>query len=240
MWLVLCGPNDLAALWAARGLEARGLKPLEIFTAEALAYNRRFVHSFTAPQPSVTIELADGREIHSAAVCGTLNRLQLVPSAHLRGANAADRQYAEQEIYALFLSWIYGLPGPVLNKPTPQGLSGAWRHLSEWIWLASQAGLSPLPYRQSDARAAPLPHAYPHSATRSIIVVKDTCFGPAAPSSVLAGCVRLAQLSGTSLLGVDFQITPTGNWIFTDATPLPDLRLGGEALLDTLSKKLRP
>src|ERR1051325_539259 len=98
MWLVLCGGNDLPALWAARGLRARGLQPLEIITPEALAYHRRFVHRLTASQPCVSLALSDGRVMNSAAVCGTLNRLQSVPSGHLRGANATDRQYAEQEL----------------------------------------------------------------------------------------------------------------------------------------------
>src|SRR5947208_1950032 len=146
MWLVLCGAHDLPALWAARGLESRGLHPLEIITPEVLAYNRRFVHRVAMSQRSVNIMLADGRVIDSEAICGTLNRLQLVPSEHLYGANATDRQYAQQELHALFLSWLTGLPGPVLNQPTPQGLSGAWRHLSEWTWIAGQAGLSTLPF----------------------------------------------------------------------------------------------
>lgn len=239
MWLVLCGANDLPALWAARGLEARGLHPLEIVTAEVLAYNRRFVHRLATSQQSINVMLADGRVIDSATICGTLNRLQLVPFEHLHSANATDRQYAEQELYALFLSWLNGLPGPVLNQPTPQGLSGAWRHLSEWMWIAAQAGLSTMPYRQSDAHSALLPNALSRAATRSIIVVKDKCFGPIAPPTVTVGSVRLADLSKTSLLGVDFQITPTGDWIFMNATPLPDLRLGGEALLDVLANTLR-
>jgi hypothetical protein len=231
MWLVICEQNDFPALWAAKGLEARGLKPLEIITPEALAYSRRLVHSLTSSQASVILELADGRVINSTTVCGTLNRLQLVPSNHLRCASEGDRRYAEQELYALFLSWLYCLQGVVLNKSTPNGLSGAWLHLSEWIWLASRAGLSPFPYCQSETLAAPLPQ----SSTITIIVVKGTCCGPAAPSPVREGCLRLAKMCGTDLLGVDFQQTPSGNWRFINASPVPDLRLGGEALLDLLS-----
>jgi hypothetical protein len=239
MWLVLCGANDLPALWAARGLESRGLQPLEIITPEVLAYNRRFVHRVATSQRSISIMLADGRVIDSAAICGTLNRLQLVPSEHLHGANATDRQYAEQELHALFLSWLNVLPGPVLNRPTPQGLSGAWRHLSEWIWMAAQAGLSTMSYRQSDGHSELLSNATSRGPTRSIIVIKDNCSGPTAPPTVTAGSVRLAELTKTTLLGVEFQITPAGDWIFRNATSLPDLRLGGEALLDVLANALR-
>lgn len=237
MWLVLCAANDLVALWAARGLAARALQPLEIITAEALAYNLRFEHRISANRPSANITLADKRVLDSALIRGTLNRLQLVPSAHLRGASATDRQYAEQELYALTLSWLYGLPGRTLNRPTPQGLSGQWRHRSEWLWLAAQARLSIAPYQQSDLREAPAVPA--RSATHTLIIVKDICCGPPVPASVADGCVCLAQLSGTDLLGLDFHVTPAGDWIFTHATPLPDLRFGGAALLDALAGALQ-
>ncbi len=239
MWLVLCATNDLAALWAARGLGARGLQPLEIVTAEVLAYNQRFAHRLTAGQPEVQITLVDGRFINSATVRGTLNRLQFIPSAHLGRANATDRQYAEQELFALYLSWLHGLPGIMLNRPTPQGLSGPWRHPSEWVWLAAQAGLLTIPYQQSDWREAPGSEALARNSARTIIVVKNTCCGPTAPPPVAAGCLRLAQLSGTGLLGLDFHLASSGDWVFTSATPLPDLRLGGSVLLDALAKALQ-
>ena len=95
MWLVLCTSDDLPALWVARGLIARGLQPLEVVTAEALAYNQRFEHRLVAGRPSVNITLADGRVIDSKTVRGTFNRLNFIPGSHLR-ASSKDRQYAEQ------------------------------------------------------------------------------------------------------------------------------------------------
>ena len=236
MWLVLCPSDDLAALWVARGLTARGLHPLEVVTAEALAYNQRFEHRLIAGQPSVKITLADGRVVDSATVRGTLNRLHLIPGSHLR-ADSTDRQYAEQELYALYLSWLYALPGKMLNRPTPQGLCGSWRHPSEWVWLATQAGLSVAAYGQSELREAPQPHALP-VANRTVIVVEGLCCGAAAPEEVTKGCARLSELSATKLLGVDFQVTPDGEWIFSHATPLPNLRLGGDGLHNALARYL--
>jgi hypothetical protein len=239
MWLVLSHANDLAALWAARGLTGRGLQPLEIVTAEALAYNQCFEHRLTANQQSVSITLADGRVIDSASVRGTLNRLQLFPTEHLRGANTIDRQYAEQELFALSLSWLYCLPGRMLNRPTPQGLGGDWRHPSEWVRLAAQAGLSTMPYYQSDQFEAPAPADPASLTTRTLLVTGNKCCDSSAPAAVAAGCARLAQLSATGLMGIDFHLTKTGNWIFTGATAQPDLRLGGETLLDALADALQ-
>jgi hypothetical protein len=50
---------------------------------------------------------------------------------------------------------------------------------------------------------------------------------------------NLARLSHTSLLGLEFVLTPAGRWLFTNALPQPDLRLGGEPLLDDLARSLR-
>ena len=237
MWLVLCTTDDLSALWAARGLTARGLQPVEVVTAEALAYNRCFEHRLLGGRSSVKITLADGRVIDSATIRGTLNRLQVIPGSHLR-TNSKDRQYAEQELYALYLSWLYALPGKMLNRPTPQGLSGEWRHPSEWVWLANQAGLKTAPYGQSNFRAAPSLQQLPPAAVQTIIVVDGICCGAAAPREVMAGCSRLSGISATKLLGVDFEVTPDEDWIFSKATPFPDLRLGGDKLNDALAQAL--
>ena len=237
MWLVLCTTEDLPALWVARGLVARGLEPLEIVTAEALAYNERFEHRLTLGQASAKITLADGRIIDSGSVRGAINRLQIIPSAHL-SSNPKERLYAGQELFALYLSWIYALPGKILNRATPQGLGGAWRHPSDWVWLATQAGLPAARYGQSELSAAPLPHTLSHITDRTIIVVDGICCGAEAPKKIISGCLRLSELCETSLLGVDFHVTPEDEWIFSNATPFPDLRLGGDILRDALAESL--
>ena len=238
MWLVLCATNDIAALWAARGLIARGLQPLEIVTAESLSYNQSFAHRLSSGRFSVEIALADGRILDGSKIRGTLNRLQSIPCAHLRTAEVADRQYAQQELFALYLSWLNALPGVMVNRPTPGGLSGDWRHPSEFVWLAKRAGLSTTPYQQSESRAALPPYTPDPLTRRSVIVVGGESCASNASEEVSAGCVRLAELAATSLLGIDFNVTPDGDWIFSQATPLPDLRLGGDMLLDALARTL--
>jgi hypothetical protein len=238
MWLVLCTANDIAALTVARGLAARGLKPLEVISAEEIAYNLRFEHRLGTAESSVNITLADGRVINSATVRGTLNRLHFIPFAHLRTANSTDRQYAEQELFALYLSWLYALPGVMLNRPGPQGLCGDWRHPSEWAWLANRAGLFTATYRQSESRSAPPFYAPETPTSRTIIVLNDACYAATAPASVTGGCLRLAELAETPLLGCDFNLTPAGEWVFSKATPLADLRKGGAPLQEALARVL--
>lgn len=238
MWLVLCSATDIPALWAARELAARGLQPLEIVTPEALAYCRRFSHRLSSNGSATEIVLADGRIIHSEAVRGTLNRLQAIPVAHLICAIATDRRYAQQELFALYLSWLHALPGKMLNRPTPRGLCGEWRHASEWIWLAARAGLSSAPYRKSDRGEAAVPARPVSNILHSVIAVKGQCCGAIAPGAVAEACDRLLDLSGVGLLGINFDLGADGLWMFREATPFPDLRLGGTKLIDGLHRAL--
>src|SRR5262249_31990250 len=150
-------------------------------------------------------------------------------------ADPVDCEYASQELTAFFMSWLYALPQPVINQPTPQGLTGPWRHRSEWLWLASRAGLPTPFYRQTshdhgDTRAWQGRLGSPDTAVQTVFVVTDKVVG-AAPPPILSSCQHLAKLAHTALLGIEFTAGAAGPWTFAGATPLPDLRLGGEALL---------
>ena len=241
MWLVLCSPTDEAALWAYRGLQARGLQPIELICPEALVYSRRLEHRLGEQGTSTAIALADGRQLCSQTIKGVLNRLVDLPLEHLRVAQPADRMYAQQEIFALFLSWLYGLRGPVFNRPTPQGLCGAWRTTAEWMWLADQAGLPHLPYRHSSRDLTPPlaadSAAFAVSPRRTILVVDGQALASPAPAEIQRSCVRLAELAATAILGIEFA---PNQWTFTGATTLPDLRLGGNSVLDMLAAAFRP
>ena len=230
MWLVLCDRTDHAALWAARGLAARGLVPLELVTADALAYALRWEHRVGAGGASIAIDLADGRRIEGERVRGVLNRLVSVPSAHLRHAAAADADYAAHELAAFFLSWLAALPCRVLNAPTAQGLCGRWRHRSEWLALAAAAGLPIASFRVDGAA----PDSGTWNAARAVLVVEGEAVADGAPAALCRGCVRLAALADARVLGVDFDDA----WRVEGATPLPDLRTGGERGLDLLAAAL--
>lgn len=244
MWLVLCVSNDVSAFWAYEGLKARGLAPVELVTAEMLSYCVRWEHRLGADGVYIDITLADGRRIRNDTIRGALNRLLSVPSEHLLLTQPADREYTSHELHAFFMSWLYSLPQPVLNRPTPQGLSGQWRHVSEWVWLASKAGLPTSDYRQTsreridgmgvERRLVPI-----GAPLNKVIVVEGYPLGVQAPAEIHDGCRRLAELSGTALLGIDFCVGPAGSWTFAGATALPDLRLGGEPLLAVLASVLR-
>lgn len=238
MWIVLCDPSDIPALWAFRGLKARGLAPLELVSAQLLAYGSLLQHRVGADHASVDIRLPDGRMIQSETTRGVLNRLVCVPPEHLFLANQDDRDYAAQESLALFVSWLYAFPRPVINRPTPQGLCGSWRHMSEWIVLAQEAGLPVAHYSEHASvfagwTTSNAPLATRGDLLRTVIVVGGEVTGTLVPSYIAEGCCRLAKLATTELLGVDFL---QESWTFAGATPFPDLRVGGEELLNRLAR----
>jgi hypothetical protein len=229
MWLVLCDRSDLPALWAFRGLAARGLKPLELVTSEALAYALCWEHRISSDGGSVAVELGDGRRIDGAEVHGVLNRLVAIPDHHLRRAAESDREYAAHELHAFFVSWLAALPCRVVNRATPQGLCGGWRNRSEWLALAAAAGLPTVPLRLSDEtsdnRLAP--------PVRTVLVVGGQPFE--APATLRSGCARFAELAGADVFGVEL----AASGLVSGGTPLPDLRLGGDRALDLLAEVLR-
>ena len=235
MWLLLCNSDDRSALWAGSRLRARGLEPLTVLTPELLHYSFRWEHRVRSDGcSSVSFTLADGREIDGTAIRGVLNRIPFVPAHLLQHLAGGDRLYATQEWTALHMSWLSSLDRPVLNLPVIEGLCGAWRHPSEWVWLAGQAGLDAGTYEQVvPAAGAIAPAAAPP--VRTIIAIDGRGIGAHVAEEVADACGRLGVLSRTRVLGVVLD----ARGIFIGASPLPDLRDGGDAVIEALATALR-
>jgi hypothetical protein len=232
--LVLCGETDLAALWAWRELRGRGIAPLELITAGALANALRWRHELGNNEPDFEIALADGRVLRRREIGGVLNRLTHVPLSAVAVA-PAERAYAEQEWRAFFVSWLHALPGPTLNRATVRGLSGAIRDKSDWLSLAAQAGLPFAPTRFSHPAAQEPQWKTRFSAT---VVGRNVLGLPSRDEWWASACVRLAEAAGCGLLGLEFGLSADGRWEFNNATPLPELISGGAPLLDLLVAEL--
>ena len=244
MWLVICEPDDTSALWAYQGLRRRGLIPIELVSPAVLGSSLRWEHRVDSDGATIKITLADGRRIHDGELRGVLNRMYSVPLTMWNRAAETDRLYVQQELFAFYLSWLHSLPCPVFNRSTAMGLAGAWRPESAWLCLAATAGLPTPVYRQTNfdrvdetlGQRRLLPAGIQ---AHSVIVAGQTVAGAAVPAAIGAGCLRLAQLSATDLLGVDFIAGSAGAWTFAGATPLPELRLSGDPLLYALAADMR-
>ena len=241
MWLVLCPSSDEAGRWAFASLRARGVTPIEMVMSESLAY-AHWDHRVRSGGASVSMALPDGRCFFHHDIRGVLNRLAFVPGEALTLIHQSDREYVHQELNAFFISWLHTLPGPILNPPTPQGLCGRMRHWSEWCHLAVQAGLPTARYWQSSREAAP-PFALHARApgvgagSSSVIVIGDRVVG-SVPAPVAAACVRFAALARTPILGVEFSSDRSQTWQVSGVTILPDLRWGGDSVVDALAQAL--
>jgi hypothetical protein len=238
MVLVVCEGFDHAAFWAVHQLCERGIA-VDVVTGDDLAAAECWDHRVGAAGVSISVQLRDGRRFVGDTARGVLNRLSYLPSAWLQQIGGPDRDYALQEMYAFYLSWLHGLKGPVVNPPTPQGLCGNWRHPSMWMALAGRTGLPVATYRLSSnddpARTwQPRPTAAPLTA----FVAGRRVVAPTLRTELHEACRRMANLAGVPLLGVDFAPDGQGGWHFTGASVMPDLIAGGDALIDALIEVL--
>lgn len=237
MILVLCNEADASALWAADALRRRG-HALRIVTDRDLADAESWNHRLGRASADCEIRLTGRDVLRVSDMRGVLNRLSFLPAAWLRRHGGPDRDYAVQEMHAFYLSWLYALPGPVLNPPTPQGLAGNWRHASAWTALAVRAGLPVKTFRQTSADD-PAAAWQPAPAPARLYVAGDRVVGRGdLVGAHRAACVRLSQAAGARLLGIDFAPDAAGRWRVTGASVMPDLIGGGEALADALEEAL--
>jgi hypothetical protein len=242
VWLVLSDESDLCALWVAEGLRQRGVR-VETVTARMLSAAVRWVHVVADGGSWVEVSLADGRCIDSRRVGGALNRvLSLDPP--LEYMVSPDGEYALQELFALYLSLLQSLPPPVLNRPTPQGLSGRVRNAPDWLVLAARAGLATEAYtlssRQMFSAGAVARRARPYPVERlEVIVAGGRAFSSRESPEATAAAIRLADLAGVGVLGLHLTATADGGARFAAADLYPDLRRAGPALLDHLGDLAR-
>jgi hypothetical protein len=71
------------------------------------------------------------------------------------------------------------------------------------------------------------------------IVVGRQVVGSTVPRSIAERSMVLSEIARQPLLGVDFTQEADGRWVFAGASPKPDLRLGGNELLDALTLSLQ-
>ena len=236
--VVLCEAHDIPALWAASGLQRRGID-VDVIASTMLADALLWEHR-VGVDVGIEIQLADGRRLSSGLPVGVINRLQFVPTSRLDAVGGPDRDYAVQEMQALFLSFLEALGGTVVNRPSPQGLGGAWLHVSEWAALAGQAGLPFAPYRQSSAN--PVDWMVPAAVEATAFVVGGQVLAPPCVERGIDGFTvkakELAHLAGQSLLGIELAGWGSGVWHVVSASATPDLSQGGEPLIDALAEVL--
>ncbi|MBB4717111.1 hypothetical protein BJ965_006993 [Streptomyces luteogriseus] len=230
MWLILCDPTDPVGNWARQGLRDRGLTPVELVTPDDLLYSTQLDHRVERSVAGFRVRLADGRTFADSDITGALNRVVRAPIAPLALASEADTLYAKSELSALMLSLLMCIAPVAVNQPSARGFCGAWRSAAEWTLLAARAGLPVRPRSLSSHAGSEPPGP---AATHTLVVFRESVFGGEDVQDLIPACVQLANLAGTDLLEIGLY-RDSRSVTFTRATPLPDLRLGGDPLLDHL------
>lgn len=143
---VLAHLGDSGAVALATHLRRRGHAKVVFANERALA-GARFVHHprSGAPDGKITAPISDSVRLPDGSVLDEATdliicRLSAIPPA--RQATKERQDYADAEAYAVALSWLAGLDGRVLNRPSPMGLAGRQPDVLSLAVLATEVGLS--------------------------------------------------------------------------------------------------
>ncbi|MHB8520532.1 MAG: hypothetical protein ACYDH9_07225 [Limisphaerales bacterium] len=162
-----------------------------------------------------------GQVIPLTNIDGVLTRRPAVLVPELLQIATADREYAAAEMNAFLIAFLSALPCRVLNRPTPDCLSGPnWRP-EQWTHAATRLNIPASPAH----RRVPF---CPEDACESsrepfveVIVVGERWFGPV-DEPLGRQAQQLACAAGTQLLGVWFS-GPRAGASFVGANLWPDL-----------------
>lgn len=235
MILVICEPEDTCGLWLVTEIARRGCSVEHIFPDE-LAIGSQLSVRVANQHDMVEVRLVDGRYFNGAALFGVINRMNCFPHPALNGVSDRDEVYANEEMRAATVAWFAALPCPVLNPPSPYSAYGMMMHESLWRQRASVLGIrTPALKVASDALVS-------QPANFSIVVVGQTVLTAGeqpAPPSVSEASIALAQSMGFRLLGLDFNIGPSGEWELVRAQVMPNLMSIGPTSVDALLGEMR-
>lgn len=197
MLVILASRHDavaasLAARWSAEDV---ALVTPENLSASGWRHYPGSPESSSAP--------LGGRAVGECEITGVLSRMWGVGEFDLPHIVPEDRAYVGMEMTAFITSWLYGLPCPVLNRPTPTCLTGInWRE-EEWTHRAARLGIPVRTVRRRtalDAEAQPPTAAGPACV---VTVVGKRCVGDA-DETLKTHARNLAAAAGTELLDVHF------------------------------------
>lgn len=131
---------------------------IQFVVAEALAMAPYWVHQLSdtplKSSPQTTIQLAGDKPLQIDENTTIFNRITYAPMPHFASSNQLDLHYAEMEMNALWLSWLYSLGDQVINQPSPRNLSGAGFSRIEWSSKAIVNDIPVVRFRQ-DSQSAP-------------------------------------------------------------------------------------
>ena len=156
---------------------------------------------FRLDDPARGTAVLAGQPLRAAAIAGVLTRLPGVTEHDLPQIAPDDRAYVAAEMNAFLLAWLTELRCPVVNRPTPQCLSGPpWRQ-EQWVLAARRLGIParPVVRRETDGVTAAADIEPEHAVT----IVGRRHFGADDDLSI-ERAHALADAAGAQLLTIAF------------------------------------
>ncbi len=249
MWLVLTENNDPAGAWLTLGLAQRGFAGITQVSRRDLCQLQDWEYLADEDGVWFRMRLASGKCIDSRDIVGVVNRLHPVPSDKWMLLAEEGRGLGAPEMAPTLRACLSSFACPVWNPADLRSMHGGWRHVSEWVHLANQAGLPGLTRQfvvRGDFGLHWLDEGAPFEAGRLasgkfLIVGKEvvtTALSPEPPKEIAQGGVKLAELARTPLLEVTCYVDGDGRWFFRGANTCPNLAAGGESALDAIARGL--
>lgn len=233
MFWMLLHADDTPGLWLYRRLRQRGVA-LELVTMDEWFCNQSFTLTMDETTAHTQLQLQDGRHWDLVQTQAVMARVCTMPTVAWQLFAESEKDYVAQEWQAIFMAWADLMP-MLFNQPTPMGLSGRNRSAGEWLQLADSVGFETVPFFYDSASGAGgQPNLNP-SRRLELLLYRGRCYGQTAvlPESIAGKAVALQAASGEHLIGVSLYPSTTG-FVCTGVTTHPDLRLGGDAFVETI------
>lgn len=218
MIVFLCNPDDITARMFVAKLRRRHGVDAQIITPQELVYAPDMQHLLDGPEVYSAVTLKTHGMLDSASITGLVNRVDFLPDAHLVTVSPTDRTYMQQELLAIWSSWISALPCPVINRPTATSMVGPVYHPAIWHHYAAAVGL---PVAQMTYNTD-LPDPVTPVPLQSVIVCQGTCYNALLPTDLFSACSELAAYVGLDMVELFFG-SGTRGIVFSYASPIPDL-----------------
>ena len=193
MLVIVANRQDDSAAWLATRWQAHDAVVLTPADLSCIGWR------YYVPDSGKSRAVIGGREVSMGEINGVVTRMPAVFERELGHIVPADRPYVAAEMSAFLLAWLSSLNCVMLNRPTPNCLSGPNWNCEQWIHLAARLGIPVGPVHLGTALGLKEPSA----SGCDVIVVGNQCFGAAAPP-LFDHARALAAAAGTGLLAVKF------------------------------------
>jgi hypothetical protein len=163
--------------------------------------------------------VAEGRQFPAAGVSGVITLLPHVFEQELFDIEVSDRKYVAAEATAFALFFLSKIPCPVVNRPTPDCLTGPnWRP-EQWASACFKAGIAARRTSRKSRESTVPPKA--DSTLKSVTVLGNRFVGNHG-CACASGVRRLTELANVTFLQIYFTDENHRN-VFYGARVIPDI-----------------